>query len=45
MIKNRNLAAHSYDEERAQDIINAIIDAYYSQFNKFAEKMTSLEEQ
>jgi len=43
MIKDRNLAAHSYDEETAQDIITAIINTYYAQLKTFAEKMNSLE--
>ena len=43
MIKDRNLTAHSYDEETALDLIAAITGTYYYQFNKFAEKMNSLE--
>ena len=43
MIKDRNLAAHSYDEETAQNLIIAITGTYYSQLNRFAEKMNSLE--
>ena len=39
MIKDRNLAAHSYDEKTAQDLITAIMDTYYFQLNVFAEKM------
>ena len=43
MIKDRNLASHSYDEETAKGLITAIMDNYYCQFCKFAEKMNSLE--
>ena len=43
MIKDRNLAAHSYDEKTAEDLATAIIRDYYSQFVVFAEKMNSLE--
>jgi nucleotidyltransferase substrate binding protein (TIGR01987 family) len=44
MAKDRNLAAHSYDEITAQDLITAIINIYYSHLNAFAEKMSNLEE-
>ena len=30
IIKDRNLAAHSYDEETAQDLVIAIIDEAFS---------------
>jgi nucleotidyltransferase substrate binding protein (TIGR01987 family) len=43
MVKDRNLAAHSYDEESAEELVNAIINTYYSQFNLLAEKMGTLE--
>ena len=43
MIKDRNLTAHSYDEETAKKLIVAIINTYYYQFNLLAEKMNSLE--
>ena len=43
MIKDRILAAHSYDEETAMDIVSAIIDKYYYQLNLFAKKMGSFE--
>jgi len=43
MIKDRNLAAHSYDEEIAKSIITTIIDKYYHQFNILTEKINSLE--
>ena len=43
MIGDRNLAAHSYNEETAQDIVNSIVSLYYSQLNAFAEKMNGLE--
>ena len=43
IIKDRNLAAHVYDEETADDLFIAITGSYYQQFNKLSEKMTSLE--
>ena len=43
MIKDRNLAAHSYDEETAQDLFFAIMDKYYTLLNAFAVKMNSLD--
>ena len=43
MIKDRNLAAHSYDEETAKGVADAVIDKYYCQLDMFAEKMDNLE--
>ena len=43
MQKERNLAAHSYDEETAENLAKAIIGAYYFQLNVFAKKMNDLE--
>ena len=43
MIKDRNIAAHEYDEATAENIAGKIIENYYHQFVAFAEKMNSLE--
>ena len=43
MVKDRNLASHSYDEATARDLVAEIIDAYYLQFRTLAEKMNGLE--
>jgi len=43
MLKDRILATHVYDEKTANDLVNAVINIYYSQFNKFSEKMNGLE--
>jgi len=43
MIKDRNLAAHSYDEKTAEELAASITGNYYNQFAAFAEKMNSLE--
>jgi nucleotidyltransferase substrate binding protein (TIGR01987 family) len=43
MLKDRNMASHSYDEKTAQDLVIAIVDIYYFQFNLLADKMNSLE--
>jgi len=42
MIKDRNLASYSYDEKTAEDLVTAIINAYYPHLAKFAEKMNGL---
>ena len=43
MIEDRNLAAHSYDEETARELVASIKNRYYDQFAAFAEKMSSFE--
>ena len=43
MLDDRNLAAHLYDKETADDLAVSIIDNYYWQLNTFADKMSSLE--
>jgi nucleotidyltransferase substrate binding protein (TIGR01987 family) len=43
MIKDRNLASHSYDEKTAEDLILAITETYIFQYKKLAEKMSTLE--
>ncbi|MDR2729299.1 MAG: nucleotidyltransferase substrate binding protein [Treponema sp.] len=43
MIKDRNLASHSYYEKTAEDLAAAITGNYYNQFVAFAEKMNSME--
>ena len=43
MVKDRNLASHSYDEDTAKGLVAEIVNNYYFQFNTLAEKMNSLE--
>ncbi|WP_461255972.1 nucleotidyltransferase substrate binding protein [Treponema sp. R80B11-R83G3] len=43
MIRDRNLAAHTYDEKIADDLAEAIIKNYYLQFTVFSEKMNNME--
>jgi nucleotidyltransferase substrate binding protein (TIGR01987 family) len=43
MIKDRNLAAHSYDEATAESIVTEIFNRYYYQLDTFAQKMSGLE--
>ena len=43
MIEDRNLASHTYDEKTANDLVLAIKDIYYNQFNIFAAKMSGFE--
>jgi len=42
MIKDRNLAAHSYDEAAAEKLAAAITGSHYRRFSAFAEKMSGL---
>jgi len=44
MIKDRNLASHSYDETAAEKLVTAIRGSYYRQFAAFAERMGGLAE-
>ena len=43
MIKDRNSASHTYDEETAEDLFKVIVNIYYNQFNSLLGKMTGLE--
>lgn len=43
MIKDRNVASHTYDEETAKELIAVITKKYFIEFNVFSEKMDSLE--
>nr|WP_307904290.1 nucleotidyltransferase substrate binding protein [Haliovirga abyssi] len=43
MIKSRNLSSHTYDETRADDIVEVIKSSYFNEFNLFLNKMTELE--
>ena len=43
MLKDRNLASHTYDEKTSEDICNAIKKNYYNLMNKLAEKMSTME--
>jgi nucleotidyltransferase substrate binding protein (TIGR01987 family) len=43
MIKARNLAAHSYDEETAEELLKKIINSFYGQFKLFEETMNGVE--
>ena len=43
MIKDRNLASHTYDEETAKELITVIIEKYYNEFIVLLEKMNRLE--
>jgi nucleotidyltransferase substrate binding protein (TIGR01987 family) len=45
MIKGRNLATHSYDEETAEELLKKIISSFYEQFRLFEEKMNGMEQQ
>ena len=43
MVKDRNLASHTYDEKTAEYLVTAIKNIYYHLFTALAEKMNSLE--
>ena len=43
MVKDRNMASHVYDEKTAEDLVTAIKNTYYFQFNKLEEKFNTLE--
>jgi nucleotidyltransferase substrate binding protein (TIGR01987 family) len=42
MIKSRNDTSHTYNEETANEIAKAILNYYYSAFEKLFEKLTEL---
>jgi len=43
MIRDRNLASHSYDEKTAEGLVVAIQESYFNQFVELAIKFGSLE--
>ena len=44
MIKSRNQASHTYNEDITQKISNAIFNNYYQEFIKLQKKLKELEE-
>ena len=42
MIKSRNNTSHTYNEETANEIAEAIINDYYNEFEKLNEKLAAL---
>lgn len=44
MIKHRNETSHTYNEETAKKIVNAITDDYYSSFCELNKKLNELAE-
>lgn len=42
MIDDRNLTAHTYNEERAKEIYNKIREKYFAQFAAFDAKMSEV---
>ena len=45
MIKDRNLTSHTYRQELANEVIDAIINDYYPAFSAFSRKFTALYDQ
>ncbi len=42
MLQSRNKTSHTYNEDTAEEIANAILTRYYPLFKKFEQKMNSL---
>lgn len=42
MIKNRNKTSHTYNEETANEIVNAILTSYHIEFKKLKRKLEEL---
>lgn len=42
MIADRNLTSHTYQEEISEQILNRIVDQYYTLFTAFEKKMEQL---
>ncbi len=45
MIKSRNQTTHTYDEAIAAEIVNAILNAYFAEFNALQAMMKKLKEE
>ena len=43
MIQSRNSTSHTYNEEIAADIVNAILTEYFERFVKFQQQFLKLE--
>lgn len=42
MIRSRNKTSHTYNEETASDIINAVVNDYFIEFNLLHQKLSDL---
>lgn len=42
MIKSRNRTSHTYNEETAKEIIDAILDKYHIEFKELHQKLSNL---
>lgn len=42
MILSRNKSSHTYNEETASEIVEAILTAYFTEFNKLHQKLSEL---
>lgn len=45
MIQSRNSTSHTYNEETADEIADAIVSSYVQEFEKFLNKFTELEKE
>ncbi len=42
MLKKKNLTTHTYNEDTAEEVVNAVFQVYYALFLAFESKMNSL---
>jgi len=42
MIRSRNKTSHTYNEETASDIINAVVNDYFIEFDLLHQKLSDL---
>ena len=45
MIRSRNLTSHTYNEDTAQQIVSAIIDTYFAEFQALQAKLAQLQQE
>lgn len=42
MIRSRNLTSHTYNEDTARQIVRAVLDSYFAEFQALQTKLTQL---
>ncbi|MDE3270134.1 MAG: nucleotidyltransferase substrate binding protein [Pseudomonadota bacterium] len=45
MIRSRNMTSHTYNEDTAKQIVNAILDTYCAEFQALQIKLTQLQQE
>ena len=43
MIESRNQTSHTYNEETANEIVDAVTSSYLAELNRFLQRFTELE--